>query len=525
MDADRAVAGLAIRQTRRGALTTIVAVVGMELAIVASYSSVDLASLQGIDALVDNPAVRALYGPAFDISTEAGFAVWRAGTFVLAIAGLWAVLASTRVLRGEEEAGRWDLLLAHPIRISRTIGWHVLVLCAASALTGVAVAVTFMASGAAAGGSVLYGVAVGAFMALFMAVGALTSQLFGQRSRAVGVAGAVLALSYVLRMMADGSNGLQWLRWGTPFGWVELLQAFAGNHLLPLVPLLVAPVVVFAVALRLVGVRDLGNGVLRSGDRAAPRVRLLDHPTAFAWREGMGGVIGWCIGLGFYGLVVGMITSAFADFISGSAEVQELVARFGFTDLADPAGFVATMDAMIAVALVVYAITWVRRLFDDETSDRLDLVYAQVVTRTHWLGGVLVAAIGALVLVGALSATTIWIGATLGDAGVSVGQSMVGMANYVPLVLLFLGVTVLLFGWVPHAAVPVGGSLVAVAYLLSLFGPVLQWPDWIVDLSPFAHVSAAPVRPVEWTSWFVMLGVGLAAGAAGIAGYQRRDLV
>ena len=108
---ERAVARLAAREIRNGWTVLVAATVVMIVAVLASFENTSLASSGGLDALLANPAVRALYGMPFDVTTAGGFAVWRVGTFLCVFAGLWAVMATTRVLRGEEEAGRWDLLL------------------------------------------------------------------------------------------------------------------------------------------------------------------------------------------------------------------------------------------------------------------------------------------------------------------------------------------------------------------------------------------------------------------------------
>ena len=44
----------------------------------------------------------------------------------------------------------------------------------------------------------------------------------------------MLGALFLLRMVADGSSGLGWLRWLTPFGWLEELRPFADNRVLPL---------------------------------------------------------------------------------------------------------------------------------------------------------------------------------------------------------------------------------------------------------------------------------------------------
>ena len=140
-----AVGRLAAREVRNGVIALVVGLVVMVSAVVKSFTSTSLASAGGLDALLANPAVRALYGMPFDVTSAGGFAVWRAGTFICVIAGLWAVMASTRVLRGEEEAGRWDLLLTASITRAGALGSHAVVLTAGSVLAGLGVALAFIA--------------------------------------------------------------------------------------------------------------------------------------------------------------------------------------------------------------------------------------------------------------------------------------------------------------------------------------------------------------------------------------------
>src|SRR3981081_318477 len=59
-----------------------------------------------------NVGIQALIGPARHIDTVAGFASWRTSVTLTAIGAVWGLLTSTRLLRGEEEAGRWELLAA-----------------------------------------------------------------------------------------------------------------------------------------------------------------------------------------------------------------------------------------------------------------------------------------------------------------------------------------------------------------------------------------------------------------------------
>jgi ABC-2 type transport system permease protein len=99
------------------------------------------------------------------------------------------------------------------------------------------------------------------------------------------------------------------------------------------------------------------------------------------------------------------------------------------------------------------------------------------------------------------------------------------MFNTLPMVAVFAGVSVLAFGVAPRLTVAVGATTPVAAFVLELVGPLLEWPDWVVGLSPFHHLAAVPVDPVAWPAALLMVAVGVALTAAGIVAFERRDLV
>ncbi len=204
-----------------------------------------------VEDLASNPALRALYGTPFDLASPGGFTVWRLGMFLAATTGLWGLLTATRLLRGEEDAGRADLVLTAPISRRRLTDLTLLVVAVAAPIIGAAVSLGFIATSQAVSSSALFGAGIALLTLDFIAVGGLTSQLFGTRRRASGAAGLALGATFLLRMVADGSSGLGWLRWFTPFGWLEELRPFADERVFPLALLAALAVGLGGVALAL----------------------------------------------------------------------------------------------------------------------------------------------------------------------------------------------------------------------------------------------------------------------------------
>jgi ABC-2 type transport system permease protein len=100
----------------------------------------DLVDVSQVRVIAENPAVRALYGRPIEVASPGSFIVWRYGQLVTMFAAVWMLLVTTRMLRGEEEAGRWDLVLSARLGRRRLTLLVLGVLLAASATVAAACA-------------------------------------------------------------------------------------------------------------------------------------------------------------------------------------------------------------------------------------------------------------------------------------------------------------------------------------------------------------------------------------------------
>jgi ABC-2 type transport system permease protein len=94
-----------------------------------------------------------------------------------------------------------------------------------------------------------------------------------------------------------------------------------------------------------------------------------------------------------------------------------------------------------------------------------------------------------------------------------------------PAVWVMAAVGAVLFGLAPRLVVGGTWAVLAVVLSITMFGEPLQLGQWVLDLSPFAHLPRLPAAEFTATpvAWLVAVAVVLAA--AGLAGFRRRDLV
>lgn len=522
------VARLTWRRTWKGAagvgaanvLVTVTAVLGYAAAYPDPADRVTLARSIG-----SNPGLNALFGETRALETMAGFTEWRVVLALALVGGIWGMFATTRVLRGEEDAGRTEVLLAGPVTRTGAVGATLSGLAGAWLLsTAITVSGLVLGSGGdlGAGPAALLGLTLTSLALVMVGVAAVTSQLAATRRRATGTAAAVLGVSYAIRVAADSSPDLRSWRWWTPLGWLEEIRPLTGASVLPLVLMWLLAVVLGAAALWLVTRRDTGEGLWGAGDVARPRTGLLAGPLGLAVRLSRGPAASWALGFAVFGALIGLVARTASDAMSSSTG-DEVLGRLGVAD-AGARAYTGVSFVFVTLGVGLIAAGQVAALRDEEASRRLEAVLTRPVGRWRWLLGRGAVACGVVVLAAAAVVAGAAVAGSVGDLGVATGDLVVAGANVVPAAVLVLGLGMLLFGVVPRAAVALTYTYVAGSFLLETVGAAVELPSMLLDLSVLHHVAPAPAVDPDWSAAAVMVAVGVAAAVVGGLAFVRRDL-
>lgn len=519
--AGRALTLHAARQLRLGVLLVACAVGGMTVLVAGQYRATFAGSLDGtaMAALAANPAIRVLFGEPLALDDPGGFTVWRTGTAVQVVVAVWALLAATRVTRGEEDAGRAELLLAGRVTSSDLLVRYLATLAAGSVVVGVAVAAALLATGTRPAGALIHGAGVLGVALTFAAAGVLAAQVLPTRGAATGAAVALLGAVLALRMLADGVDRLAWLAWLTPFGLTARTAPYAGDNVGPLLVLAVFPVLLTWAAAAAARRRDVGGGLVAVSTVRRPRIRLLGSLTGFAVRRALGPTAGWAVGTGGYLLLVGGLTPTILDFLRENPRFADLAASVGFTELDTAARFAASMFMLLAIPAGLYAAGRVAAFAADEAARHWTGVLALPVTRTRLAAVEIVTAAAGTVVVLVVAGLAFQTGSPLGA-----GAALAGALNVAPVAALSLGAAVAALGWSPRLVAAIGALPVAGGFLLQVVAESIRAPAWVADLSPFAHLAAVPSQPVDRAGAAGLLLVSALLTALGLVGYTRRDL-
>lgn len=529
--ARRVVLRIATRRAARSALFWGLAFAAMVAAVASSYATVfpTAASRAALErGFATNAGFAALYGRARHIDTVAGFTAWRLGALVW-LGAIWALLLSTRLTRGEEDAGRWELFLAGRTT-RRAAAAHTVVAYA------VGVAILWALTGAAAvaigtKADVRFGVAGALFFALamasgavqFLAVGFFTAQLSATRRQANTLAALVLGVAFLLRVVADVDASLGWVRWTTPFGWVENLHPFTGSDLVPLVPIAVFTLTLVVAGLALAGRRDLDAGLLAAHDRSDPHTTLLRNPLTLTFRLVRPVALAWLIGMAVCGVVFGLVAQSASKAATGSKTLENALARLGGHHTG-AATFLGLMFLFAAGFLGLAAASQVNATRTEEAEGYVDHLLVRPVERARWLAGRVGVGAAFVVVSGVVVGAFAWMGAATQHSGVSFPRMVEAGANVAPPSLFVLGMGMLAFGFFPRRATVVAYGIVAWSFFVEIVAVVVKSNRLLLDSSVLTHMSPVPAADFRWSAAAWLVGLGLLAAVVGVLRFRTRDL-
>ncbi|HEX7304711.1 ABC transporter permease [Lentzea sp.] len=465
------------------------------------------------------PALVAVYGRIYDPTSVGALAMLKAlgtGAVILAV---FSIVLVVRHTRSDEETGRRELLGAGVVGRHAPLTAALVVAAGTNVVLALVTSLSLMGAGLPVEGSLAFGAAWLSVGLVFTAAAGVTAQIASTTRGAIGVAVAVLGVAFLLRALGD-TTGPRWLSWLSPLGWGQQFRPFAGNRWWVLAVAAGFTVLVATAAHVLVARRDLGAGLLP--DRPGPATGTLSGAFGLAWRLQRGPLLGWTTGFVVYGILVGSIAGGIGD-MTGSPEAEEFFKRLGGDNTLTDAVF-AAMFGILSVIASAYGVQAVMRLHHEETSLRAEPLLASSVSRLRWaaghvaiaLGGVAVLLLSAGLLAGSVHA------AQAGDFSL-VGEVLAGALVQIPAAWVLVGVAVAGYGLAPRLAVA-GWTALAVFPLLGELGPVFGFDQWLMDLSPYAHVPKVPRSSVTAAPLLWLLLAGAAATGVGLVGLRRRDV-
>lgn len=478
---------------------------------------------QFADSLAGQPAFAVLTGKIFD-SSLGGLTAWRVTLLGSLLAGLMSIFTVVRRTRTDEEAGRTELLVSAAVgRAAPLLAGLGTALIGCLGIT-VLVAGTLLIHGEHPAGSIALGLTIGGSGALFAGVAAVAAQLFDGARPALGISGLVLGISFGIRAVADaGGDGAAWVRWLSPLGWAENVEAFAANRFVVILLILLVAAGLVAFALRLLGRRDVGLGMFPA--RLGRGRGTLGTPLALANRLQLPSAIGWTVSVAAFGLVAGSIVDSATDLFADNQQMVDILREIGGPGAITDA-VLSSLLGLCGILAAIAAVSAAGRMVTEEQSERAALVLATPASRMRWQAShlVYVVLLPVVMLAAAGIGAGLLHGARSGDFAGGFGDALSAAVAQTPACWVIGGIAFAVFSLRPQVWVA-SWIVLVVTVLITQLGPALQAPQWLLDLSPFGHIGMVASKGISWPATGILTATAALLVAFGFAAFSRRDLM
>ncbi|HEV2583638.1 MAG TPA: ABC transporter permease subunit [Ktedonobacteraceae bacterium] len=484
------------------------------------------------------------------MNTPEGYITFRyMETTLPVLLSIWPILAGARLVRGEEERGTMDVLLATSQSRIRLLLEKVGALVIALLVIAVLFALGLVGGEAALGGghvdfvrALLAGLNLGLIAFFFGMVALLISQLTASRRAAAGLASGLLILFVLLNIAGRELSG-SWVQYLSPLYYYNLnrplLAGFPDQPLAALVPLglsvlcLVGSVILFAR-------RDIGRSAfesqreraggtqqaLRSLSRAEREVstRSVSLQTLFA--DGWGS-FWWLFGIVAFCAALQFVTPGFQKaFNQAVQQTPWLAAYLSDTPTNTNAAMLGTLVFAFVPALVmILALTLALKWSSDLENGRLELIFSTPQSRRR----VLLERFGANILIVLLAPVVTWltitIGAQLANLVIDQGRILAASFSMLPPALIAMGLVYAASGRLRYGAVlGIVTAYLVLSYVQESLEGNIQFPGWLMSLSVFHLYGNPAFLGMNWTNFLGMTGVGIALVVIGLVQFRSADI-
>lgn len=528
--------------------------IGLGLLMYAVISAVPslLNTAEARDALVSLGTSFAWMAEPVKLDTPGGYATWKYGPTVLIMA-LWPIVTASRMMRGDEERGLLDSLLALPLARGRVALQKLAALWTALLAMGLLVGLFAYAGSLTVnadfglGDSLLFGLDLSLACGVFGSLALLIAQFTQEQRAASGITGGLLLVSIMVDMVHRVFPGTEWLSRLSPVYYYNLSKPLVpsyGTDPVALGVLAALCVLLSAAAIWLFVRRDIGRTVtlprwLRLPERTVPPERALALPvndwslrsvylrglatiatTTAWWTLAIAGFAAFMI------FVAKQTMQQLQELMAGSSLLQGVITSVGGGSQANfSAALLSFLYVFLPVLLMAFAVTQAGRWAGDEDDGLHELVLAAPQSRLN----VILARFGALttatVVIGVL--TLVASAAAAAVSGLALDENNLAAASLsmIPLGLLTAALGYLFSGWL-RSAIDTGllSFLLVIWFAITFIGPELGWSEGVLRLSALYYYGQPLLNGWQAVN---MLGVLVVAGAAlalASVRYMRKDI-
>lgn len=486
-----------------------------------------------IYGLASNPALGLFYGNMHtDITSPGGYMTYRIMPIMILVLAIWAMTFITKMLRGQEENGNWELLLSGRSSARNATADIMMGSGVALIIIFFMTALVLLIAGHGGRfampykGSLVYSLLLALGALIGLAIGALTSQLAVTRRKAVIYGLGVLIFMFMLRSIGNAVTSLSWLKNLSPFGWLDKVNPFNAPAYVWIWLALLFSLLIIGFSIWLSGRRDMGSSLIIERDSTKPKLKLLNSQLGFSYKQLRNIFWGWMIAALAFVTVIVSIDKTVAKSITGSGGLVKTFSNLTGNPYARiEIAYLSAAGYFIVLALIFMITSSLGQIRSEESSNRIDNFIAGGITRNRWLTARLNVIVIGVFTIYVLSSLIVYALAKAQSIDVGFNSLVFSGLNILGPVAFILGLGILLYGLLPRYANAIIYLVIGWSFTIDILAAALKLNHYFGDSSIFKHMALVPAAKPDWSTFAVLIGLTLVMSAAGIWAFNRRDLV
>lgn len=473
---------------------------------------------------LESPAMTAIAGPMPPGDfTEATLFMVSMILFLGLAYGLFNILIANQLIKHEENDGLTELLIASGFTRKSLFLKHVMM--------GILINIPFFVvtligllivdvNGATLVGNVIFVSAITLFGLLFYSITMLIGAFVATSDLTFGLSLSMLLGFYLYRAVTDVVD----INYSviSPYNWLSRLDAYGGNNiewLLPFLLIIVFMIIAYFVTLG----RDVNDGVIQTKSRQKTRnIKTYPH---LAFIQSRLLIVSWLITLILLGLAYGAVLEDIETILANNF-IMSAAIDAGQVD--NPVLFFISMISIItAVAAMIPGLMIIGKLLKEEkhrTEWMIAGVHVNRLNRITMLNTHVALAVLVSILAHALYLASLYVmSLTVEKFPADILDFVFALISEGSVIVLILGISVLFYG-ISYKLFKVIWPIIGFLFFISYVGTVLQFPEWVLFLSPFHHLGHIFIDGPAWGVILTLYMLGFISIIIGAFCFRKRDL-
>ena len=117
-----------------------------------------------------------------------------------------------------------------------------------------------------------------------------------------------------------------------------------------------------------------------------------------------------------------------------------------------------------------------------------------------------------------------WLGAESQNANIDFSKMLLAGINIIGPSIFILGLGIFVFGILPRFTTILLYIVTVWSFIIDLIGPSINLNKAILDTSILYHISLVPAADMNWTTFMILISIGMIGCILGSYLFNRRDL-